>query len=203
MRFVHFLLAAALAVPALAAADPAFSQAQAVFLKAADGNSAAVEEAVRQFTRLAAVESDQAPLLLAYLGAAQTMQGRDAWLPWEKVRATERGLAVLDKALRSLEARHDTEIFNGTAISLETRLVAANTFLSLPSLFNRFDAGKQALREAFAHPGWAAAPGEVRARLHRLAAQVAAHDGKRSEEREHLKQAADLAQAAPTGATAG
>lgn len=191
MPYLILLLAALLTAPA--AADPGFDQARAIFLKAADGDGGAVDDAIKRFEALAAADPGRSPLFQAYLGAAQAMQGREAWLPWNKMRATERGLATLEKALRRLEPRHDTETCNGTAVALETRLVAVTTYFSLPALFNRFDAGKQLLRDAFAHPGYTAAPAEVRARLHRQAALAAARDGKPDEERQHLNQAATLA----------
>lgn len=187
--FLTLLAGSASSAFAAPMADADFATAQAVFFRATDGDGGATEEAVRRFEKLAAANTPQALLFTAYLGAAQTMQGRDAWLPWNKMRATERGLATLDKTLRRLEAAHDKEIFHGTPLSVEIRLVAATTFLSLPALFNRFDSGKQTLREAFASPAYAAAPGEIKARLHRQAAIAAQRDRIPRDEAAHLKQA--------------
>lgn len=196
---LFFFLALLAAFPALAGHATDFAAAEAVFHKAGEGDGAAVEEAVRRFEQLAAGGGSAALLYSAYLGAAQSMQGREAWMPWNKMRATERGLATLDKALRRLEAEHDREWVRGAPISLEIRLVAATTFLALPSLFNRFDAGKQILRDAFASPAYAAAPGEIKARLHRQAALAAQRDNNARDEVAHLKQALE---ALPAGAAA-
>lgn len=187
---------ALLAGSALAQQGNAFAAAQGIFFRAMDGEDCA-DEAVSRFEKLAGGDSAQAPLYLAYLGAAQTLQGRDGWLPWQKLRATERGLDNIEKALRRLEAHHAQD--NGATLALETRLVAASAYLAVPARFKRFDSGKQVLREAFADPGFASAAAEIRARLHRLAAQAAARDGKSGEEIEHLKMAVALA---PGGKTA-
>lgn len=195
--FASLAILALSAAPALRAeAPPDFAAAAAVFQKAAANESGATDEAVHRFQQLSATDSPLSPLFLAYLGAAQSLQGRDAWMPWTKMRATERGLNTLEKALRRLEPRHDRELARGTPVSVEVRLVAATTFIAVPSMFNRYDQGKQALRDAFASPALAAAPPEVRAGLHQQAAVAAARDGKPAEEAAHLKQAIDAAPAA-------
>lgn len=198
--FASLALLALLAAPALRAAMPAdFTAAEALFQKAAANDSAATDEAVARFGKLAASDSPLAPLFLAYLGAAQAMQGRDAWMPWNKMRATERGLDTLEKAVRRLEPRHEHELARGAPVAIEARLVAATTFIAVPSMFNRYDLGKQTLRDALASPAYASAPAELRARLHQQAALAAARDKNPREEAAHLKQALD---AAPGGSTA-
>lgn len=176
-----------------------FTAAEAVFRKAAARDSSATDKAVRRFEQLSAADSPLSPLFAAYLGAAQALQGRDAWMPWTKMRATERGLDTLEKALRRLEPRHDRELARGTPVAIEVRLVAATTFIAVPSMFNRFDLGKQALRDAFASPAFAAAPAEVKARLHQQAAIAAGRDNNPRAEAAHLKQALETE---PTGAIA-
>ena len=176
----------------LAAAGPEedFDSAVAVFQKARAGAGSATDEAVARFERLATTATPYAPLFLAYLGAAQALQARDAWMPWSKMRAAERGLANIDKALRRLDAGHDALLLRQSPVAAETRLVAATTFVALPALFNRLDDAKTTLRAALASPAYAAAPGALRAQLHWQAALVAARDRKTAEEIEQLKKAA-------------
>lgn len=182
------------AAAGLSAEVPAdFAAAEAVFSKAVAGNAKATGEAVERFQMLAAAESPLSPLFLAYVGSAQTLQGRDAWMPWTKMRATERGLDTLDKALRGLEPRHDRELARGAPVAIEARLVAATTFIAVPAMFNRFDLGKQTLREAFASPAYAAAPVEIKVRLHQQAAIAAARDKKPDEEAVQLRKLLDMA----------
>ncbi|MDP1605770.1 MAG: hypothetical protein Q8L93_03865 [Rhodocyclaceae bacterium] len=203
-RFATYALIATLlalftALPARADPLADFTAAESIFRKAAAKESSATDEAVRRFEQLSAADSPLSPLFTAYLGAAQTMQGRDAWMPWTKMRATERGLDTLEKALRRLELRHNRELVRGTPVAIEVRLVAATTFIAVPSMFNRYDLGKQALRDAFASPAFAAAPAEVKASLHQQAALAAGRDKNPREETAHLKQALE---AEPTGAIA-
>ncbi|MDP2811266.1 MAG: hypothetical protein Q8O34_14070 [Rhodocyclaceae bacterium] len=189
----------ALAVPAGAGPMEDFAAATARFGAAAGGDTGATDDAVARLDRLAEAEPADAPhrpLILAYLGAAQTLQGRDAWMPWTKMRATERGLATLDKALRRLEPRHESARFRDAPVALETRLVAASTFIAVPGLFNRFDEGKAVLRAALGSPVFAAAPAPLRADLHRQAAIAAARDKKDGEEAAQWRLAIA---AAPTG----
>lgn len=193
------LLALLAASASGAALPPEFAAAEAAFQKAAAKEGGATDDAVQRFEQLIATDSPLSPLFAAYLGAAQTLQGRDAWMPWTKMRATERGLNTLEKALRQLEPRHDRELARGTPVAIEVRLVAATTFIAVPAMFNRYDQGKQALRDAFASPAYAAAPAEVKARLHQQAALAAGRDKNPGEEAAHLKQALD---AAPAGAIA-
>ena len=184
-RLIHALGLAGLLCFALlthAGQDDDFAAAAALFQKAAGGDKSAVDEAVTRFERLAAADTPYAPTLQAYLGAAQAMQGRDAWMPWTKMRATERGLANLDRALRHLEPRHDATLLRQVPVALETRLVAATTFIALPDLFHRFDSGKALLRAALSSPAFPAAPPAVRAALHRQAALVAAKEKQTHEE---------------------
>ena len=68
------------------------------------------------------------------------------------------------------------------SVALETRLVAATTFIAVPALLHRFDDGKAILRAAFASPAFAAAPPGLRAGLHRQAALAAARDNQGQEE---------------------
>jgi hypothetical protein len=56
------------------------------------------------------------PPYQAYLGAAQAMQGRDAWMPRNKLTAADKGLATLDKALRRVGPRRDRDILGGSPI---------------------------------------------------------------------------------------
>lgn len=191
--FKHLLsLLAVFALAGPAGADVGaggeFAAAVAVFQRALAGERAATDEAVRRFEALAGGAADS-PLFAAYLGAAQTLQGRDAWLPWSRLRVTEKGLATVDRAWRRLQPGHEWERVGEAPMGLETRLVVAGTFIGVPAFFNRFDTGKSVLREAFASPAFAAAPAELKARLHQQAALAAGREGRQPLEIEELKKA--------------
>jgi hypothetical protein len=182
-------LAGLLALTPLARADIAadLTRAEAGFMKAVVG-AASPDLAVAAYAALTPDET-AAPLVLAYLGAAQTLQGREAWLPWNKMRATERGLASIDKALRQLAPRHEETRLRGNPVAAETRLVAATTFLSVPdAIFHRADQGHGLLRKALAAPDFAALPPTLRARHHLQMAVAADKEKKTAEAAEQLRQ---------------
>ena len=144
-------LAGLLALAPLARADIAadLDRLEPGFMRALAGE-ASPDPAVAAYAALAPDET-AAPLVLAYLGSAQTLQGRDAWLPWNKMRVTESGLAKIDKALRMLDARHETARLRGNPVAAQTRLIAAATFLAVPDfIFHRADQGRSLLHKCAA-----------------------------------------------------
>ncbi len=194
------LLGTTLASPAQAAADPgAFNAATGEFLKAVDGNDGAVDAAADQLVKLSQAEP-QDPVLRAYAGAATALKARTTLLPWKKMGAAEDGLALIDKALAQLTPAHDAPLYRGTPASLETRFVAAGTFLALPSMFNRHDRGAKLLDEVLKSPLFEAAPVGFKAAVW-LRAGLEAQKAQRTDEaRQWLQKAA--ASGAPQAAAA-
>lgn len=147
----------------------AFQSAQAEFTRALKGDSDAVEPAMELFRALSA--SDPAnPLLAAYYGSAQTLRARDAWMPWNKMKYSEEGLDTIDSALRMLKPEHDAQRTRGVPVSVETRLVAARTFLALPKFLNRGEQGRNLVADTIASPVFQSTPQAVQAQFLRLAA---------------------------------
>ena len=170
-----FLILAQLPALAISSAEPAaaFPAASAAFTRAVAGDGNATDQALKAFEALAAAAGPEAPLYQAYMGAAQTLQGRDAWMPWTKMKATERGLDTIDKALRRLEPQHDKALVNGIPVSLETRLVAATSFVAVPDMmFHRADSGRQLLQDMMKSPLYAQAPAGFRQQVEALAAKA-------------------------------
>lgn len=146
-----------------------FQSAQAEFTRALKGDSDAVEPALELFRALS--ESDPGnPLLAAYFGSAQTLRARDAWMPWNKMKYSEQGLDTLDSALRMLRPEHDAQRTRGVPVSVETRLVAARTFLALPKFLNRGEQGRNLVADTIASPVFQSTPQAVQAQFLRLAA---------------------------------
>lgn len=170
-RFPVLLLSLALMLGSAAAAtdaqiDTAFQQFQL-----AQRDDAGIEASIEQFSKLLAAEPGN-PLLMAYTGAATALRARAALQPWKKMSHAEDGLAQIDKALLLLQPSHDQALHRGTPLSLETRFVAATTFLALPSMFNRGPRGSKLLAEIQASPLFAQSPAgfqeAVRARAAKL-----------------------------------
>ena len=174
-------------VAAHAADAAAFEAAFATFQRAAAGDDAAIETAASQFTGLS--DADPAdPLLLAYSGAATALQARAALLPWKKLSLADAGLARLDKALALLRPAHDAQLRRGTPASLETRFVAANTFLGMPSMFNRGARGRSLLDQVLGSPLFADAPLPFRGTVWLRAGIAAAADNRSADARRWFEQ---------------
>jgi hypothetical protein len=184
------LLAAALAAtaasPARADTPTSFAGAFTQFQHALAGESAAIDEAARQWRELSdAAPADPVPR--AYAGAATAMRATTTLLPWRKMSYAEDGLALIDKALAMLTPAHDAPAHQGVPASLETRLIAATTFLGLPSMFNRSARGAKLLDEVLHSPLLDSAPLPFRGSVWMTAAKEADKAKRPDEARQWLQ----------------
>ena len=155
--------------------DAELAAAFARFDQAGPGNTAAVDDAAEQFTRLSAAHPAD-PVLRAYAGAATSMRAVTTMLPWRKLSYTEDGLALVDKALAQLSSVHEQALHRGVPAVLETRFVSASTFLGLPAMFNRAERGRQQLDQVLGSPLLDRAPLPFRATVWLRAARLAEDD---------------------------
>jgi hypothetical protein len=164
------LLAVAFAIPGLARADDALAAARQAFARANAGDASQIEPAARAFDRLSQARPGD-PVLLAYAGAAEAMRATTTWLPWRKLRHADDGLARLDKALALVQGGATTprDEAAGVPAVLETRFIAASTFLALPSMFNRQARGEALLAQVQADPLFAGAPAAFREQVRQRA----------------------------------
>jgi tetratricopeptide (TPR) repeat protein len=170
----------------------AFIDAQALFERGLRGSEKDNEAASERFKTLTEQEPGN-PLFLAYYGSTFTLMARDALMPWKKMRLGEQGLELIDKALRQLTPEHDQQMFRSVPVSIETRMVAINTFLKVPDMFyHRFEAGRALLAKTMASPVFASAGAPIQARYHFQAAAIAEAQKKKDEERDHLKRVLEL-----------
>lgn len=189
-----------LAPAAARAADAAgFEAAFATFQRAAAGDEAAIETAAKQFAGLSDAEPAD-PLLLAYSGATTALQARAALLPWKKLSLADEGLARIDKALALLQPAHDAQLHRGTPASLETRFVAANTFLGMPSMFNRGARGRSLLEQVLGSPLFASTPLPFRGTVWLRAGIAASADSRPADARRWFERV--VASGAPQAAAA-
>ncbi len=194
-----FVLAGACALAHAAtqeAAPAGFAQARSQFMAGTAGDATARDAAREQFKALAASYPGH-PLLAAYAGAAVALQGRDASMPWEKMKYSEAGANAIEKALAQLTPAHDEALFEGAPESVVTRLVAASTLLALPDFMNRRAGGKRALDAALTSPVLAQAPAGVRAALLEVAARQAGRDKRGTDETSLLQQLIKTAPQSP------
>jgi hypothetical protein len=95
-------------------------------------------------------------------------------MPWNKMKYAEQGLDHIDRALEALKPDHDRHAMRGVPVGLETRFVAASTFIKLPDgIFHRQAAGRKLLDDLLRHPGLAAAPESFRSAVQKTAAEAA------------------------------
>ena len=162
---------AAVPAPALDAAFQSFQRASA------SNDTATIEAVAEQFARLSA--ADPADPAIA-------MRANTTALPWRKLSFADEGLAQVDKALTMLNAGHDTPLHRGIAASLDTRFVAATTFLRMPAMLNRHARGARLLDEVLQSPLFAGAPVGFRAAVWMRAADEATKDKRNDEARQWL-----------------
>ena len=179
-------LLALVAAFALPAAGPGFIPV-AYAAPAADGN---FDAALREFDAARAdqkhldaaiaalrglpADPQRQPLAAACLGSALALQGKAAWMPWNKMKFTEQGLDQLDAALALLKPEHGAVLVRGVPVALQTRLVAAATFVAVPDgLFHRRADGRKLLAALRADPLLAGAPAAFRAEVAAAEARLA------------------------------
>ena len=169
-------LLATLVLPPLGSAEtPAtatdFTTASTTFQRASGGEDSAIGLAATQFAALSRSQPLD-PVLLAYAGAATSMQARTTWLPWRKLGYAENGLAQIDKALALLTPAHETTLHRGVPVALETKLTAAGTFLALPSMFHRGERGRRLLDEVMTHSVYPTTPAAFQDAARKIAAKA-------------------------------
>ncbi|WP_342118072.1 hypothetical protein [Pseudoduganella sp. OTU4001] len=185
---IAIALACNAAFTAPAAADSnAFATARQQFMAGTSGDASARDASIDAFEKLYASQPGN-PVYLAYQGAGFTLRGRDAMMPWDKMKYTEKGADMIEKALSLLAPEHDSLLLNGTPASIETRMVAANTLLALPEFMNRRSGGKRALQAALDSQVLAQSPAPIRANVFAAAARVAAEEKRSADEIAYLRQ---------------
>ncbi|MGC9552877.1 hypothetical protein ACP45F_15745, partial [Vibrio metoecus] len=97
--------------------------------QAAQGDETLVEPLYADLEKL--VEQEGAtPLTLVYLGSTRTLMGRDAFLPWKKMRYSEEGLSTIEKGLSLLSDGTANSALrrNGLPVAMLAVAVAAATY---------------------------------------------------------------------------
>jgi hypothetical protein len=169
--------------PLQAAPDAAlYASARARFQPALDGDNSAIEPAAEQLKAMSDAEPTD-PVLRAYAGAAASMRARTTFLPWRKMSYTEDGLAQIDKALVQLTPEHETAPTGAVPVALETRFIAASSFLALPSMFNRGARGEQLLTQVLQAPALGGSAPDFQAKVWLYAAKRANAAGQKDEAR--------------------
>lgn len=178
-----------------------FAEARQLFGAAAGGDKDASDKAIAAFQAISAAYPGH-PVFAAYEGSVNTIKGRDALMPWDKMKFVEKGANAIEKALAQLTPAHDETIINGSPESQLVRLVAVETLMQLPEFFNRKAGAKRALEQGLAAPLFAQSSPTVRAGFLNAAARLAKDEKRQADEIGYLKQVVALLPQAPLGAKA-
>lgn len=138
--------------------------------QAAQGDETLVEPLYADLEKL--VEQEGAtPLSLVYLGSTRTLMGRDAFLPWKKMRYSEEGLSTIEKGLSLLsdDTANSALRRNGLPAAMLAVAVAAATYTAMPDMFNHFERGYDLYLNLLADPQFQAQPFAATAWIYRLA----------------------------------
>lgn len=188
-RFLLLALTNALLASASAQTppDPAVEAAIQGFRNAPAADSSAAARTAQALQQLVGRHPGD-PRVLAYAGAATARLAGTTLLPWKKMRHAEDGLAQLDKALALIRPEHEQAPAGAVPPALETRLVAANTFLAVPAMFNRSARGEKLLAELLNLPTLASQPASLRSAVFFLAGEHARQTDRPAEARRHYEQ---------------
>jgi len=137
------LIALVSCAPSLVLANPS-AEVLSIYNQAAQGDEDQVDVAYERLNETLE-QQGATPLTLVYLGSTETLMGRDAFMPWNKMKYVEKGLSTIDKSLHLLNdfdtPLHEQERIQGLPESYLTRALAAATYTSLPDMFNHFERG--------------------------------------------------------------
>jgi tetratricopeptide (TPR) repeat protein len=179
------------AMAANAEVEDALNTAIAQFERAVDGDKNAVQSALQAFEDLAK-QSPEHPFLEARIGSLMTMQARDAWAPWNKMRYAEQGLDRIDRALERLRTKDDVVRLIDLPVSYDVYLTAASTFVALPGFFNRLGQAERLLKKLTKHAHFSETVNSFQAAVWLTRAKVAQRQNRKSDYKRYLKQALAL-----------
>ena len=140
-----------------------------VYLKAASGKPRAVRKAISGIRKLEKKYKNH-PVILAYRGGALSLRGISASNNGlDRMRETEEGLIVIDRALRKLP-KHQGHYLE----TVEAQLVAAFVFINIPnSMFHRLQEGNRLVEKLLAHQRFSEMPAGLQSAIYFAAATSA------------------------------
>ncbi|WP_417877865.1 hypothetical protein [Vibrio sp.] len=175
LKLLTTLLTAFALSSSLAFANPTESLLHR-FNQAEQGNSALVDSVHDELAVL--IEQQGAtPLTLVYLGCTQTLQGREAFMPWNKMKFTESGLATIQKGLDLMASQpipvQEQQRLQGLPEYLLATAMAATTYTALPDMFNHFERGYELYLALINDPSFNQQPFSFTAWIYRYAIEAA------------------------------
>ena len=136
---------------------PEFNRMHAQYL-AVTRQQANAEDTAKAFQNWQQQHPQEA-LIGIYIGALDCLIGRDAWMPWNKMRYVNRCTDAMDKAMKQVQDQADPR--DQLQAHLERGFVNAN----LPSMFNRQELAIEDFEAVIAAPGWASLDEQLRSQI--------------------------------------
>jgi len=154
-----------------------------VYLIATDGNERDIRRATKKIRHLEKRYPGN-PLVLAYKGGALALRGKEIGKrPLDRMRETEEGLHIIDRALRTLRNHkgHYLEI-------VEAQLVSTYVFINLPdSVFHRLREGQHLIKQLLEHRQLSEMPTGLQAAIYFAAAIAAEKSNDATQQKHYLK----------------
>lgn len=117
-----------------------YQQAYADFQAVSDETSGSAKKLTERWEDIVD-QNPSDPVALVMLGSSQTLRGRDALMPWNKMKHTEAGLENMAQAIRLLTPEHQRQQFQGLPVDIQVKTMAAITFIQVPDFFGRHEDG--------------------------------------------------------------
>jgi hypothetical protein len=95
-------------------------------------------------------ELPSSPVVQVLRGSTLTLMGRDAWMPWTKMKLADEGIALLERTLRDLTPADHQAQFEGVPVDNFVTFITGATYTRLPDLFHKKIEG-QALLDSLVH----------------------------------------------------
>lgn len=149
-----------------------FGAALQLYQRAVEGERSATRDA-EQSLALLVEQYPSDPVAQLLHGSSQTLRGRDAWMPWNKLSYTEDGLEQMSNALRLLDDEHWAHHFESLPVPIYVRMVAGINFVEVPDMFGRFEQGYELLQQLSEDSVVAQLPAEAQSVIHYYAARAA------------------------------
>lgn len=141
--------------------DADFQAAYEAYLSVSNNEGGSAKKLAKRWDTLHR-ENPNDPLTLVVLGSSHTLMGRDALMPWSKLRHTEKGLEEMALAQRLITAEHDREFFRGMSVTHHVKTTAAIVYSQVPDFFGRHEDGFYLFEDVLSDPAFQQLPGEAK-----------------------------------------
>ncbi len=111
-----------------------------LYQQAVAGDADARDDVKVYLEQLSDSEPENA-LVMVYKGSVMTLEGRDAWMPWNKIKYTEKGMDLMEQALNMRLDSKEVPTYLNHSLALEIKMLCAITFTQVPKMFGRFEQG--------------------------------------------------------------